>query len=179
MKTACNLCPTMFVFALMSAFAVVTLCQSCGTKAYGGSPPVLFYATKPEEPSHPQDMKRFFKAVAVRSGSSVTLTCTAMEPQGFPLSSFGSYLQPYMINWFVNSSMIRVSNCDDKPHKMKTCSLTLVNIKPLDNGRYYCQAANGLGCTYKQLQLTVTDGGRPHEKIGRHENVINKFNLAD
>lgn len=118
---------------------------------------MLFYATKTEEPSHPQDMKRFFKAVAVRSGSSVTLTCTAMAPQGF-LSSFGSYLQPYMINWFVNSSMIRVPNCDDKPHKMKTCSLTLFNIKPRDNGRYFCQAANGLGCTYKQLQLTVTGG---------------------
>lgn len=118
---------------------------------------MVFYATKPDNPSQPQDMKHFFNAVAVRPGSSVTLTCTAMEPQGFP-SSFGPYLQPYMINWFVNSSMIRVSNCDGKPHKMKTCSLSLVNINPRDNGRYFCQAANEMGCTYKQLQLSVTNG---------------------
>lgn len=123
-----------------------------------GSPPVEFYATKPEQPSHPQEMKRFFNAVAVRSGSTVTLTCTAKQPQGLP-SSFGPYLQPYMINWFVNSSKLtQVSGCDSKPHKTKTCSLLLVNIKPRDNGKYFCQAANDLGCTYKQLRLTVTNG---------------------
>lgn len=125
---------------------------------------MVFYATKAGESSHPQDMKRFFDSVAVPRGSDITLTCTALEPHGFP-SSFGPYLQPYIINWFVNSSMIKVSNCDDKPRKTKTCSLSMVSIKPRDNGRYFCQASNELGCTYKQLRLKVTDGKKLYTSI--------------
>ena len=103
-------------------------------------------------------MKRFFHAVAVRSGSTVTLTCIAREPQKLQSSS-ETYLQPYMINWFVNySKLIQVSDCDSKPHKMKECSLSLVNIKPRDSGKYFCQAVNGFGCTYKQLRLKVANG---------------------
>lgn len=120
-----------------------------------GSPRLAFYATKVRGPSHPQNINRFFESATVHRGSSITLTCTATEPLGFP-SSIGPYLRPYVINWFVNSSMIDVSNCDDKPRKMKTCSLSLVNVKPRDNGKYFCQAANQLGCTYKQLLLKVT-----------------------
>ena len=122
-----------------------------------GSPQLAFYATKLREPSHPQDINRFFESVTVHRGSSITLTCTATEPRGFP-SSLEPYLRPYVINWFVNSSMIEVSNCDDDPRKTKTCSLSLVNVKPRDDGKYFCQAANQLGCTYNQLHLKVIDG---------------------
>ena len=122
-----------------------------------GSPQLAFYATKLREPSHPQDINRFFESVTVQRGSSITLTCTATEPLGFP-SSLEPYLRPYVINWFVNSSMVEVSNCDDNPSKTKTCSLSLVNVKPRDDGKYFCQAANQLGCTYKQLLLKVTGG---------------------
>ena len=125
-----------------------------------------FYATKLGEPSHPQDTNRFFKSVTVHRGSSVTLTCSATEPLDFP-SSLEPYLRPYVITWFVNSSMIQVSNCGDKPQKTKTCSLPLVNIKPRDNGNYFCQAANKIGCTYKQLHLKVAYGKiplHPHDK---------------
>lgn len=122
-----------------------------------GSPQLEFYATKLGEPSRPQDTNRFFNSVTVHRGSSITLTCTATEPLGFP-SRLEPYLRPYVINWFVNSSTIQVSNCDEKPRKTKTCLLSLVNVKPRDNDKYFCQAANELGCTYKQLHLKVTDG---------------------
>jgi len=122
-----------------------------------GSPELEFYATKLGKLSHPQDTNRFFGSLSVRRGSNITLTCTAMVPHGFAIR-LEPYLRPYAINWFVNSSTIQVSNCDEKPRKTKTCSLSLDNIKPRQNGRYFCQAANQLGCTYKQLHLKVTDG---------------------
>jgi len=175
-----KMCPLIFALAVMSSCLMVTWCQSCGTKAYGGSPQLEFYATKLGEPSRPQDTNRFFNSVTVHRGSSITLTCTATEPLGFP-SRLEPYLRPYVINWFVNSSTIQVSNCDEKPRKTKTCLLSLVNVKPRDNGKYFCQAANELGCTYKQLHLKVTDGERPDLRIGRivsrQGNISKKFKL--
>ncbi|KAJ7373600.1 hypothetical protein OS493_011205 [Desmophyllum pertusum] len=47
MKTMSKLSSAMFALAVMSSCLVVSWCQSCGTKSYGGSPSVEFYATNP------------------------------------------------------------------------------------------------------------------------------------
>lgn len=177
MKLAFKPCSVIFAIAIIASFARVSWCQTCGTKAYGGSPSVDFYATKSAKTPRPQHMERFQNAVTVQPGSNITLVCTAMEPMGFP-SYLRSYLQPYLIYWFVNSSLIRVPNCDKTPRKAKTCSLSLANIKPSDHGKYFCQAANELGCTYKHLQLSVTSGNRNQKKPGilnRGKIILNKF----
>ena len=118
-----------------------------------------FYVTKHEHISHSPNPKHFYKDVLVQQGSNITLTCTAKEPEKKnPVWYYGTYLQPYLINWFVNSSLLEVPNCDEKSHKIKTCSLSLVEISPRDHGKYFCQAVNEVGCTFKELDLKVVVG---------------------
>ena len=117
-----------------------------------------FYATKLGNISRSPNLRRFYKDVLVQQGSNITLTCTAREPEKNPAWYYGTYLQPYRINWFVNSSVLKVSNCDKKSRKVKTCLLSLVKIRPRDHGKYFCQAANEVGCTFKELDLKVVVG---------------------
>ena len=123
------------------------------------SPTVELYATQLDHQSHPKGPKRFESPVVVRQGSSITLNCTAREPEHiYPAWYYGTYLQPYRIYWFVNSSVLKVPNCDKKSRKIKTCLLSLVKIRPRDHGKYFCQAANKMGCTFKELDLKVVVG---------------------
>lgn len=128
---------------------------------------------------------RFYHDVLVQTDSNITLTCTATEPEhGFPAWYYGTYLQPYMINWFVNSSFLPVSNCDELPDKVKTCSLLLSNVRSRDSGKYFCQAANQVGCTFQELDLKVANGAKRMANRGgiltaRHGNVIKKMKLED
>lgn len=102
---------------------------------------------------------RFYKEVLVQKDSNITLTCTAKEPEtSLPLWLFGTKLQPYMIKWYVNSSFFDVSNCDETAAKKKTCTLSLINIRPQDGGKYVCKAANQVRCTYDELNIRVTSG---------------------
>ena len=132
---------------------VLKISQCCAV----GSPSVDFYVTTPDKSPHTSEMKHLDKAVTVQLGSNVTLVCTAKMPLGFP-PYLRSYLEPNLIKLFVNYSFIREFNCDKKPRKVKTCSLSLVNVKPGDKGKYFCQAVNELGCTYKQLKVAITGG---------------------
>ena len=125
-----------------------------------------FYVTKLEHISHSQKPTRFYNDVLVQQGSNITLTCTAREPEKKnPALYYGTYLQPYLITWFVNSSLLEVSNCNKKSRKVKTCSLSLVKISPRDHGKYFCQAANEVGCTFKELDLKVAFGRSLFKKL--------------
>ena len=89
----------------------------------------------------------------VEKGSDVTLTCTAKGPRE------GHSFQPYEINWFRNSSYLEMANCSNgKQSPVKTCNLTL--RWPDVRGNYSCQAVNGNGCTYKNLELKVAGESR-------------------
>jgi len=89
----------------------------------------------------------------VEKGSDVTLTCTAKSARGyssFPLEE---------INWFVNSAYLENANCTNgRSSPVKTCNLTLQ--WPDVRGTYSCQARNGRGCTYKELELKVAGESR-------------------
>ena len=123
------------------------------------------YATITDHTSHSTKPRRFYSDILVQTESNITITCTAKEPiQRYPPSyyhGYDSYLQPYVIDWFVNSSFFQVSNCDETPRKVKSCSFSLVKIRPRDHGKYFCQAANEAGCTFKELDLKVAGGKKP------------------
>ena len=124
-----------------------------------GSPAVEFYVTQLDHTSYPQHPTPFYNDVLVQTDSNITLTCTAKEPaHGYPEWYFGTDLQPYLINWFANSSLLLVPNCDRTSRKVKTCSLSLVKVSPRDQGKYFCQAANQMGCTFQELDLKVISG---------------------
>ncbi|PFX32451.1 uncharacterized protein LOC111320800 isoform X2 [Stylophora pistillata] len=177
MKVAYKSYSVVVAVAIIASFGRPAWCQSCGTEAYGGSPSVDFYATTPEKLPHTPDMMGIDKAVSVLPGSNVTLVCTAKMPLGFP-PYLRSYLEPNLIKLFVNYSFIREFNCDKKPRIVKTCSLSLVNVKPGDKGKYFCQAVNELGCTYKQLKVAVTSGEREGQMLDilhRRKNISSKI----
>ena len=82
----------------------------------------------------------------VEKGSNVTLTCTAE----------GKKYLPHEITWFFNSTHQDCAN--GKPSPVKTCNLTL--RWPHVRGNYTCKALNGMGCTYKELELKVAGESR-------------------
>ena len=82
----------------------------------------------------------------VEKGSNVTLTCTAA----------GNKYLPHEITWFFNSTLQGCAN--GKPSPVKTCNLTL--RWPHVRGNYTCKAVNGMGCTYKELELKVAGESR-------------------
>ena len=136
-----------------------------------GSPAVQLYVTQLDHTTHPQNPMRFYHDVLVQTDSNITLTCTATEPEhGFPAWYYGTYLQPYMINWFVNTSFLPVSNCDELSDKVKACSLLLSNVRPRDSGKYFCQAANQVGCTFQELDLKVANGELPIQAVKKQFN---------
>ena len=90
----------------------------------------------------------------VEKGSNVTLTCTAKGPKG------GKKYQPKEIYWFFNLALLAVADCaNGKPSPVKTCNLTL-RLPHVRRGNYSCKAANGMGCTYKKLELKVAGESR-------------------
>ena len=90
----------------------------------------------------------------VEKGSNVTLTCTAKGPKA------GKKYQPHEINWFFNSAHLETADCaNGKPSPVKTCNLTL-RWPHVRRGNYNCQAVNGMGCTYKELELKVAGESR-------------------
>ena len=85
----------------------------------------------------------------VEKGSNVTLTCTAE----------GKKYLPHEITWFFNSAHLETADCaNEKPSPVKTCNLTL--RWPHVRGNYTCKALNGMGCTYKELELKVAGESR-------------------
>jgi len=181
MNTTFKVYPAIAMLAVILSCAMVSWCQICGKTAYGGSPAVEFYATTLDRTSHTQNPTRFYNDVLVQTNSNITLSCIAKEPEhSYPAWYYGTYLQPYLINWFVNSSLLQVSNCDETSRKVKTCSLSLVKISARDHGRYICQAANQLGCTYQELDLKVTFGERKstnNDGMKKKENIRRKIKL--
>ena len=128
-------------------------------------PIVDFYVTEHYQTPHPQNPVRFYKEVLVQKDSNITLTCSARQPEpSLPLWLFGTKLQPYMIQWFINSSFFKVSNCDETAAKKKTCTLSLINIGPQDRGKYVCKAANEVRCTYDELHITVASDKKLYHK---------------
>ncbi|XP_058965802.2 uncharacterized protein [Pocillopora verrucosa] len=177
MKVAYASYSVIVAVAIIASLGRPIWCQTCGTEAYGGSPSVDFYVTTPDKSPHTPEMKHLDKAVTVQLGSNVTLVCTAKMPLGFP-PYLRSYLEPNLIKLFVNYSFIREFNCDKKPRRVKTCSLSLVNAKPGDKGKYFCQAVNELGCTYKQLKVAITGGEQEGQEPGIRQgrkNILSKF----
>ena len=83
------------------------------------SPTVELYVTQLGHQSHSKGPKRFGNRAVVRQGSNITLNCTAREPEHrYAAWYYRTYLQPYKINWFVNSSLLKVPNCDKNFRKV-------------------------------------------------------------
>ena len=116
-----------------------------------------FFATVHGDSSLSERPQRFYNDTLVQKDSNVTLTCTAKGPKE---QASHPYYYPSEMNWFVNSTkLLKMSNCTDKKlSPNKTCILNLGKVQPDDRGRYFCQAFNRGGCTYKELNLTVTVG---------------------
>ena len=111
------------------------------------------FATVHGDSSLSERPQRFYNDTLVQKDSNVTLTCTAS------MWASNSYYYPYEMHWFVNSTSLKMPTCTyEKPSPNKTCILNLGKVQPDDRGRYSCQAINRGGCTYKELNLTVTVG---------------------
>ena len=118
-----------------------------------------FFATVHGDSSLSESPQRFYNDTLVQKDSSVTLTCTAKGPKEPSVWESHPYYYPYEMNWFVNSTSLKMPNCTyEKPSPNKTCILNLDKVQPDDRGRYFCQVFNQGGCTYKELNLTVTVG---------------------
>ena len=118
------------------------------------------FATVHEDSSLSERPQRFYNDTLVQKDSNVTLTCTAKGPKEPSVGASDPYYYPYEMNWFVNSTTsLKMPTCTyEKPSPNKTCILNLGKVQPGDRGRYSCQAINRGGCTYKELNLTVTVG---------------------
>ena len=115
------------------------------------APQVDFFATVHGDSSLSENPQRFYNDIPVQKDSNVTLTCTA--------KASSSYYYRSEMNWFVNSNVLKTPICtNETPSPNKTCILNLGKVQPDDSGRYFCQAVDGWGCTYKELNLTVTGG---------------------
>ena len=110
-----------------------------------------FFATVHGNSSLSENPQRFYNYLLVQKDSNVTLTCTAKGPGR--ASSHDLY--PHEMNWFVNSTHLEMPNCTyKKPYPPnKTCILNLGKVQPDERRSYFCQAINGEGCTYKELNL--------------------------
>ena len=122
------------------------------------APQVDFFTTVHGDSSLSENPQRSYNDILVQKDSNVTLTCTAKGPKETPVWA-SPYYYPSEMNWFVNSKYQEMPNCTyEKPSPSKTCILNLGKVQPDDSGRYFCQAVNRGGCTYKELNLTVTGG---------------------
>ena len=125
------------------------------------NPQVDFFATVHGDSSLSENPQRFYNDILVQKDYNVTLTCTAKGPKETPVwaSSDYPYYYPKEMNWFVNSKHLEMAICTyEKPSQNKTCILNLGKVQPDDRGIYFCQAVSQQGCTYKELNLTVTGG---------------------
>ena len=102
------------------------------------------------------DSSRQFNDIPVQKDSSVNLTCTAKGPKEPLWQQRPDHYYPYQIELFFNSTYLET--CTNEKHSSKTCILNLDKVQPDDHGRYFCQAINRGGCTYKELNLIVTGG---------------------
>ncbi|XP_068674875.1 uncharacterized protein [Montipora foliosa] len=177
--------PSFLMIVVFMSSATAAWGQICGKASDANSlgPNVDLFVTDLDQAHHSQNPMPFRKEVLVQKDSNISLTCTASEPaNSFPLRYYGTYLQPYLINWFVNSSLFEVSNCDETTAKIKTCTLSLINIRPRDQGKYLCQAVSQVGCTYDELYITVASRQRSLKKDGmqsRQGNVMTKFKVSN
>ena len=123
-------------------------------------PQVDFFATVHGDSSLPENQQRFYNDTLVQMDSNVTLTCTAKGPKEPSVWASSLQYYPFEMNWFVNSTRLKMPNCTyKKPYPPnKTCILNLGKVQPDDRGRYFCQAVNRGGCTYKEVNLIVTGG---------------------
>ena len=119
-----------------------------------------FFATVHGDSSLSENPQHFYNNILVQKDSNVTLTCTAKGPKEPSVWASSHYYYPYEMNWFVKSTYQEMPNCTyKKPYPPnKTCILNLGKVQPDDRGRYFCQAVNRGGCTYKELNLIVTGG---------------------
>ena len=118
-----------------------------------------FFATVHGDSSLSENPQRFYNDILVQKDSNVTLTCTAKGPKEPSVWASSHYYYPYEMNWFVNLTYLEMPVCTyEKPSPNKTCILNLGKVQPDDRGRYFCQAVNRGGCTYKELNLIVTGG---------------------
>ena len=104
------------------------------------------------------DSSRQFNDIPVQKDSSVNLTCTAKGPKKPPSWLSPDHYYPYEIELLFNSTQLERPICTKEKHSSETCILNLDKVQPDDHGRYFCQAANRGGCTYKELNLIVTGG---------------------
>ena len=83
----------------------------------------------------------------VKTGSNVTLTCTAKGPT-----------KPYIMNWYDNSTFL--AECTNGTQStVKTCNVPL--WWPHVRGNYSCQAKTKTGkCTFTLLKLKVAGESR-------------------
>ena len=118
-----------------------------------------FFATVHGDSSLSENPQRFYNDILVQKDSNLTLTCTAKGPKEPSVWASSHYYYPYEMNWFVNSKYQEMPICTyEKPSPSKTCILNLGKVQPDDSGSYFCQAVNRGGCTYKELNLSVTGG---------------------
>ena len=119
-----------------------------------------FFATVHDDSSLSENPQRFYNDILVQKDSNVALTCTAKGPKEPSVWASSHYFYLYEMNWFVNSTYLEMPDCTcKKPYQPnKTCILNLGKVQPDDSGRYFCQAVNRGGCTYKELNLIVTGG---------------------
>ena len=119
-----------------------------------------FFATVHGDSSLSENPQRFYNEILVQKDSNVTLTCTAKGPKETYVGASSGYYYPYEMNWYryVNSRRMEIPVCTyEKPYPPnKTCILNLGKVQSDDRRSYFCQAVNRGGCTYKELNLTVT-----------------------
>ena len=118
-----------------------------------------FFATVHGDSSLSENPHRFYNDILVQKDSNVTLTCTAKGPKEPPVWPSSHYYYPHEMYWFINSKPSKLPICTNETHSPnETCILNLGKVQPDDRGRYFCQAVNRGGCTYKELNLIVTGG---------------------
>ena len=120
-----------------------------------------FFATVHGDSSLSENPQPLYNDILVQKDSNVTLTCTAKGPKETFVVASPDYYYPYEMNWYryVNSTRLKIPVCTyKKPSPSKTCILNLGKVQSDDRRSYFCQAVSREGCTYKELNLTVTGG---------------------